>query len=81
MKKLIGKLDNTIILGKCKMQVAKEKAKDVISKAKKGDIAFEYVIILVIMAGVIFFGWNLLGNMVLQKINEISGVLNNTHAY
>lgn len=42
---------------------------------KKGDIAFEYVIILVIMAGVIFVGWNMLGDTVMEQITKISETL------
>lgn len=42
-----------------------------INKAKKGDVAFEYVIILVIMAAVIFLGWRFLGSKVLNNISHI----------
>lgn len=69
LKLLCAKVENKIMLPHEHTPIFKTK--------KKGDIAFEYVIILVIMAGVIFVGWNLLGDTVMNKIHEINDALTN----
>lgn len=42
-----------------------------------GAVAFEYVIILVIMAVAIFTAWGVLANQVIQKANEIAMFIQN----
>lgn len=42
-----------------------------------GAVAFEYIIILVIMAVVIFAAWNMLGDTVKDKAKEISSFISN----
>lgn len=38
---------------------------------RQGAFAFEYIIVLVIMVTVIIAGWNILGEAVMQKVNEV----------
>ena len=42
-----------------------------------GAVAFEYIIILVIMAVVIFAAWNALGDVVKSKAKEIANFIKN----
>jgi Flp pilus assembly pilin Flp len=42
-----------------------------------GAVAFEYVIILVIMAVAIFTAWGILSNQIITKANEISTFIAN----
>ena len=42
-----------------------------------GAVAFEYIIILVIMAVVIFAAWNALGDVVKAKATEIASFISN----
>ena len=42
-----------------------------------GAVAFEYIIILVIMAVVIFAAWNALGDVVKSKAREIANFVRN----
>lgn len=65
---------------KIKADMACQKLLDKVSKVKKGDIAFEYVIILVIMAAVIFVGWRYLGNTVLSQISKIGQTMDQVGA-
>lgn len=48
------------------------KFKNLLNEEHEGAVAFEYIIILVIMAVVIFFAWNVLGDAVKEKAQEIA---------
>ena len=43
----------------------------------EGAVAFEYVIILCIMAVACFTVWGVLGNQIIQKANEIADFISN----
>ena len=51
--------------------------KDEMNQEHAGAVAFEYIIILVIMAVAIFTAWGVLANQVIQKANEIATFIQN----
>ena len=46
--------------------------KNYMNKKRKGAFAFEYIIVLVLMVAVIIFAWTLLGDVVMDKAQEIA---------
>lgn len=55
----------------------KSKLKELLKQEHKGAVAFEYIIILVIMAVCIFTAWKLLGDQVESKAGEIANFIQN----
>lgn len=53
------------------------KFKNLLNEEHQGAVAFEYIIILVIMVVVIFFAWNTLGDVVKEKASEIAEFISN----
>lgn len=51
--------------------------KEELSQEHQGAVAFEYIIILVIMAVAIFTAWGVLADQVIQKANEIADFIAN----
>lgn len=73
------KLNLMILKAKMFTDGVKEKARNKISEVKdtlnegvQGAFAFEYIIVLVVMVGVIFVAWGLLGDAVREKAQEIA---------
>ena len=56
----------------------KNKTNKIIKRKVGGAVAFEYIIVLVIMVGVIFASFGLLSDLVRTKIEEISDVMSGT---
>ena len=48
---------------------------DVMNEEHSGAVAFEYVIILVIMAVFIFTAWKILGNTLTEKAKDIANFI------
>lgn len=53
------------------------KMKNELNVEHEGAVAFEYIIILVIMAVAIFAAWTLLSDAVKQKARDIATFINN----
>lgn len=51
--------------------------KKLMNQEHSGAVAFEYIIILVIMAVCIFAAWDLLGDAVVKKAGEIASFIEN----
>lgn len=51
--------------------------KSILTQKHQGAVAFEYIIILVIMAVVIFAAWNAMGSTVKDKGTKISNFISN----
>ena len=49
--------------------------KNLLTQKHQGAVAFEYVIILVIMAVAIFFAWQTLSNQLKSKATQISSFI------
>lgn len=49
--------------------------KKILTQKHSGAVAFEYIIILVIMAVAIFAAWAVLGNQVKNKANQIGNFI------
>ena len=68
-------MKNKLFAAQMKVLNAKENIEKIVFRKKKGEIAFEFIIILAIMATLIFGGWAIFGDAVMAKINEISSKL------
>lgn len=51
--------------------------KELLIQEHQGAVAFEYIIILVIMAVCIFTAWEILSDQVIQKAGEIAEFIQN----
>lgn len=70
-------MKNLAIRFKAKIMFTNFKEKFSLKSKEKGAFAFEYVIVLAIMAVVIFAAWNILGDAVMAKANSIAAALMN----
>ena len=70
-------MKNVVIRSKVAMMSANFKEKFSLKSKEKGAFAFEYVIVLAIMAVVIFAAWNILGDAVMAKAKSIAAALMN----
>lgn len=50
---------------------------EILTQSHEGAVAFEYIIILVIMAVCIFTAWRVLSKQVISKANQISDFIKN----
>lgn len=57
--------------------INKKAVQDIMNEDQDGAIAFEYIIILVIMAVAIFSAWNFLSEAVITKAQEIAEFIQN----
>lgn len=57
--------------------VKKEEIKNLMEQEHEGAVAFEYIIILVIMAVAIFTAWKLLSDQVVSKAGQIADFIKN----
>ena len=51
--------------------------KDLFTSKRSGAFAFEYIIVLVVMAVVIFAAWRILGDAVIAKARNIATFIGN----
>lgn len=58
-----------------------EEVKNLMDEEHEGAVAFEYIIILVIMAVCIFKAWDILSGEVIEKAREIAGFIQNDGQY
>lgn len=56
---------------------AKQEMQEELHQEHEGAVAFEYVIILCIMAVACFTVWGILGNQIISKANEIAQFIAN----
>lgn len=56
---------------------AKKEAEALLKEEHAGAVAFEYVIILCIMAVACFTVWGILGNQIISKANEVATFIAN----
>lgn len=49
-----------------------ERIKNELTQEHEGAVAFEYIIILVLMATVIFIAWRMLGDALMAKVEKIA---------
>lgn len=54
-----------------------EEVKNLMNEEHEGAVAFEYIIILVIMAVCIFTAWKILSDQVIKKAGEIAKFIQN----
>lgn len=57
--------------------IRNQKIQNLMNQEHQGAVAFEYIIILVIMAVAIFGAWKMLGDQVVAKAQQISNFIKN----
>lgn len=77
MNKLFSSIKNKAEESSVKILARGIGFRQVLNKKRAGAFAFEYIIVLVVMAAIIFSAWDILGDAVIAKAKSIANTIQN----